>query len=450
MKDKSIVILGAGGHCRPVSKIINKNFPKNKKVILDENFKKRKKLQKINNIPVIGNFSKLKSIKNKIIFLAICDNYKRTVFFKKYKKNIKNLISDSSLLATNLRMGTGNFINKASLLGNNIRLGSNNIIKNKVIIEHETVIGNNSHISPGCIVGRGVKLGSNIFIGIGSKILPKISICDDVIIRAGSIVNHNIITPGIYSGIVAKQISYENSFVKTKFIIATYGEMGVKLLSKLFQLNISIKNIIVLTHNNLISNNNFIKFLDTFKIKYIYDDLNEKKLLKKIKKNKSDILISFHYRKKIKHNILKIPKYGAVNIHPSLLPKYAGCFSSVWALFNDEKKTGITFHFMKKKFDAGNIILQDSINIKSNDTAFSLFHKLVDLSLKNIFKALNLVIYEKTKGIKQDLSKRTYFSRILPNNGKLNLKWSKKRKNNFLRAMHFPPLFDRHKRNKIN
>ena len=149
--------------------------------------------------------------------------------------------------------------------------------------------------------------------------------------------------------------------------------------------------------------------------------------------------MSFHYRKKIPNKILNIPKYGSINAHPSILPKYAGCFSSVWALFNNEKKTGITFHYMKKKFDSGNILLQDIINIKKNDTAFSLFHKLVKLSLKNLFSVFYLAIYENNKGKPQDLTKRTYYPRKLPNNGILNKLWSKSKKDLFYRAMHFPP-----------
>ena len=134
--------------------------------------------------------------------------------------------------------------------------------------------------------------------------------------------------------------------------------------------------------------------------------------------------------------------------HPSILPKYAGCFSSVWALFNNEKDRHY-FSLYEKKFDSGNILLQDIINIKKNDTAFSLFHKLVKLSLKNLFSVFYLAIYENNKGKPQDLTKRTYYPRKLPNNGILNKLWSKV-KRFILQGYAFPPIFDYHKINKKN
>ena len=72
---------------------------------------------------------------------------------------------------------------------------------------------------------------------------------------------------------------------------------------------------------------------------------------------------------------------------------------------------------MTNKFDAGDIIFQKKVLIDKTDTAFSLFHKLIDLSLFHLMDVLDLVIDKKFKGYKQDISKRTYYPRKLPNNG---------------------------------
>ena len=56
--------------------------------------------------------------------------------------------------------------------------------------------------------------------------------------------------------------------------------------------------------------------------------------------------------------ILKLPKLGCLNIHPSLLPKYRGRFSTLRSIINGDKKTGITAHFIGQKIDMGRIILQ--------------------------------------------------------------------------------------------
>lgn len=444
-KNKTLIILGAGGHARPFVELLSIIYPLDKKIILDEKFNKNKKEKILGNL-IYGNFKKIKLFKNKLIFLAIGDNLKREFFFKKYKKYLINLISHTSKISKTLKIGIANLINNNVFIGTNVKIGNNNIINNECIIEHETVIHNHTHISPGCIIGGRAKIGNRVFLGLGTKVLDKVVIADDCIVGAGSTVTQNLDFPGVYVGSPAKKTSLENNFIKNKFVLATYGEMGVDLIKKLFELNINLKNLKVITHAKFENNKNFIDFLNKTKINFFYD--NDINLIKEIKKFKPDILLSFHYRKKIQNNIINIPKYGSINVHPSLLPKYAGCFSSVWALFNNEKKTGITFHYMKKKFDSGNIILQDTINIKKEDTAFSLFHKLVFLSLKNLFSALNLVIYDKDKGKEQDMSKRTYYPRKLPNNGLIDNNWNKNRRNQFLKAMHFPPIFDHHKINK--
>lgn len=446
-KNKTIVILGSGGHARPFLEVLKNTYPLTKKIILDEKFKKKSN-EKILGTLISGSFKNLKLYKKKIIFLAIGDNSKREIYFKKYKKIIPNLISKSSTISSLTKFGKSNFINNDVFIGTNVKIGDNNIINNRCIIEHETQIKNHTHLSPGCIIGGRVNIGDRVFLGLGVKVSDQVRICDDCIIGAGSIVTQNLNLPGVYVGSPVKRVSFENNFQKNKFVFATYGDMGMDLIKKIFELSLSFEKFIVITHSNMQNNNNFIDFLKKMRIQFYYDD--DIHLIKKIKKFKPDILLSFHFRKKIPNSIINIPKFGSINAHPSILPKYAGCFSSVWALFNNEKKTGITFHYMKKKFDSGNIILQDIVNIKKSDTAFSLFHKLVKLSLKNLFAVFYLVIKENNKGKSQDLTKRTYYQRKLPNNGIVNKLWSKSKKNLFYRAMHFPPIYDYHKTNKKN
>ena len=78
--------------------------------------------------------------------------------------------------------------------------------------------------------------------------------------------------------------------------MATYGDMGIDLIKKIFELNISLDKIKIITHIDQDNNNNFINFLTKMKIQFYHD--NSIDLIKKIKKFKPDILLSFHYRKK--------------------------------------------------------------------------------------------------------------------------------------------------------
>ena len=69
----------------------------------------------------------------------------------------------------------------------------------------------------------------------------------------------------------------------------------------------------------------------------------------------------------IKEHIINCFDGMKINLHPSLLPYYKGCFSSVWALINNEKETGITYHILTSDVDKGNILIQEKIKNVDND-----------------------------------------------------------------------------------
>ena len=207
-KNKNLVVLGAGGHARPILEILEENFPSNKKIILDETFDANKKEKILGNL-IFGNFKEIDSIKNKVIFIAIGDNEIRSNIYntlKKKKINTPNLISITSSISKYFKIGDANFINKKAFIGTSSKIGNNNIINSGSLIEHEVVIGNNNHIAPKSIIGGRVKIGNKVLIGMGSKILPGIKICSNTIIGAGSVVTKSILTPATYAGIPAKMI----------------------------------------------------------------------------------------------------------------------------------------------------------------------------------------------------------------------------------------------------
>ena len=127
-------------------------------------------------------------------------------------------------------------------------------------------------------------------------------------------------------------------------------------------------------------------------------------------------------------------------MHPSLLPKYAGCFSNFWNIFNNEKYTGITYHYLTNKFDAGNIIFQRKIKIHKDDTSFSLHFRLINIAAENLNNIFKKIFFKPTTGKKQNSKLRTYYGRKLPYGGKPLKHWSKKKKNLFYKAIYFPPF----------
>lgn len=77
-----------------------------------------------------------------------------------------------------------------------------------------------------------------------------------------------------------------------------------------------------------------------------------------------DLLIVAICKNILKSEVLRVPRYGAINIHPSLLPKYRGPTPAFWALYHSERETGVTFHQMTTKIDEGEIVGQYAFSIK--------------------------------------------------------------------------------------
>ena len=125
-----------------------------------------------------------------------------------------------------------------------------------------------------------------------------------------------------------------------------------------------------------------------------------------------DIFVTASYGQIIKQHILDIPKYGTVNVHASLLPKYRGPAPIQAAILNGEKKTGVTIMRTELVLDTGNIYLQKEIDILPEDTSSTMFNKLADLGINCLIEFLNNKDQYLTNSIKQDEAKASYYPMI--------------------------------------
>lgn len=83
----------------------------------------------------------------------------------------------------------------------------------------------------------------------------------------------------------------------------------------------------------------------------------------KLRRSCVDLIVIAHFEKLLKKSIIDIPKYGSINLHPSLLPKYRGMSPQHWPIINGESETGVTVHYIDENADTGDIIIQKKINI---------------------------------------------------------------------------------------
>ncbi len=98
--------------------------------------------------------------------------------------------------------------------------------------------------------------------------------------------------------------------------------------------------------------------------------------IEKLNKLEIDFFIVLAFAQFLGKKVLNIPKYGAFNIHTSLLPKYRGAAPIQYALLNGDKETGVSIQKMVSKMDAGDIAYSHKVTIDNDDTSGSLFKKL--------------------------------------------------------------------------
>ena len=106
-----------------------------------------------------------------------------------------------------------------------------------------------------------------------------------------------------------------------------------------------------------------------------------------------DLLLVFAFGYILKEDLLNLPKYGSLNIHTSLLPKYRGAAPIQRSLINCEKETGITFMRMDAGLDTGPIICSEKITIEEGMNTEDLEEIMSNISSRNIIKIFRIFIF---------------------------------------------------------
>lgn len=130
--------------------------------------------------------------------------------------------------------------------------------------------------------------------------------------------------------------------------------------------------------------------------------------LEAIRSLQPDILVVVAYGRILPDDILAVPKYGAVNVHGSLLPKYRGAAPIQWAVLNGDRVTGVTTMHLASEMDAGNIIYTAETEIGEYETSGELFDRLMVMGAELLVKTLRDIESGVAPSIEQDHSKATY------------------------------------------
>ncbi len=134
--------------------------------------------------------------------------------------------------------------------------------------------------------------------------------------------------------------------------------------------------------------------------------------LEMLKGLQPDILVVVAYGRILPDDILALPKYGAINVHGSLLPKYRGAAPIQWAVLNGDKITGVTTMHLQSEMDAGDIIYKDETEIGEFETAGELFDRLAEMGANLLVKTLLDIEAGTAPSIPQNHAEATYVTML--------------------------------------
>lgn len=156
---------------------------------------------------------------------------------------------------------------------------------------------------------------------------------------------------------------------------------------------------------------------------YQPERVRETEAVEYLRKYRPDIIIVEAFGQIIPRVILDMPKYGCVNVHASLLPKYRGASPIQWAVINGEKITGVTTQRMDDGIDTGDIIMKEEVALREDETGGSLFDRLAGVGAKLCVKTMEAIENGTAVYTPQDSTQATHTAKIHKELGSID--WTK-------------------------
>ena len=161
--------------------------------------------------------------------------------------------------------------------------------------------------------------------------------------------------------------------------------------------------------------------------------------LEQIRRLAPDYILACYYRSMLPSQLLGLARWGALNMHGSLLPRYRGRAPVNWAIANGETDTGATLHYMVERPDAGPIVAQQAVAIGPNDDALAVSMAVAAAAARVLTAALPVMAAGPPPGRPMDLALGSYFGGRRPEDGRIRPDWPGMRVHAMIRAV-APPF----------
>jgi methionyl-tRNA formyltransferase len=133
--------------------------------------------------------------------------------------------------------------------------------------------------------------------------------------------------------------------------------------------------------------------------------------------------------------VFRIPRFGAFNLHASLLPKFRGAAPINWAIMNGEEETGVTTFFLQERVDTGSVLLQERIRIGPDETAGELHDRLSLLGAQVVLKTVRMIESGNAQPLKQDESLVSRAPKIFKEDCRIDWSVKAQQVHNFVRGL---------------
>ncbi|WP_315523120.1 methionyl-tRNA formyltransferase [Fusobacterium massiliense] len=168
---------------------------------------------------------------------------------------------------------------------------------------------------------------------------------------------------------------------------------------------------------------------------YQPENFKDVEIIEEIRKQKPDLIVVVAYGKILPKEVIDIPKYGIINLHSSLLPRYRGAAPINAAIINGDEKSGVSIMYVEEKLDAGAVILQSETTILDEDSFLTLHDRLKIMGADLLLEAINLIEKNEVKAVKQDENLVTFVKPFKKEDCKINWEKASREIFNFVRGM---------------
>ena len=169
------------------------------------------------------------------------------------------------------------------------------------------------------------------------------------------------------------------------------------------------------------------------------EKVKEPEFVEQLRSYEPDLIAVTAFGQILSEPILEMPKYGCINVHGSLLPKYRGAAPMQWSIIDGEKVTGITTMYMAKGLDSGDMLLKAEVEITDKDTFATIHDKMAVTGANLLLDTLDQLEAGTLERIPQDHDAATYAPMITKETGHID--WSKNRQDiiNLIRGLNPVP-----------